>query len=93
MQAAKYNVAYLLRQHFAHNLGSRFDTRPFLTPVERRWIVYQILRALRQCEVKGVQHGDIKRENVALTSWDWVLLTDFASFKPVYLSDSDQTGA
>ena len=36
-----------------------------------------------------VCHGDIKLENVMLTSWNWVLLTDFASFKPTYLPENN----
>ena len=32
-----------------------------------------------------VCHGDIKSENVMVTGWIWVLLTDFASYKPTYL--------
>jgi len=34
-----------------------------------------------------VCHGDIKSENVMVTSWNWVLITDFASFKPTYLPE------
>lgn len=30
-------------------------------------------------------HGDIKIDNVLLTSWNWVYLSDFASFKPTEL--------
>jgi len=36
-----------------------------------------------------VAHGDIKTENILVTSWNWVYLTDFASFKPVYLPLDD----
>ncbi len=32
-------------------------------------------------------HGDIKTENVLLTGWSWVMLADFASFKPTLLPD------
>ena len=31
-----------------------------------------------------VCHGDIKTENVMVTGWNWVLLTDIASFKPFF---------
>ena len=30
-------------------------------------------------------HGDIKCENVMVTSWNWLLLVDFASYKPTYI--------
>ena len=36
-----------------------------------------------------VCHGDIKTENVMVTSWNWVLLTDLASVKPVYLPEDN----
>jgi hypothetical protein len=31
----------------------------------------------------GVRHGDIKMENVGLTSWP--VLCDFAPYKPIYI--------
>lgn len=34
-----------------------------------------------------VYHGDIKTENVLVTSWNWVYLVDFASYKPTYLPE------
>lgn len=36
-----------------------------------------------------VSHGDIKLENILVTSWHWVLLSDFASYKPTYLPDDN----
>ena len=30
-------------------------------------------------------HGDLKCENALVTSWSWVFLTDFASYKPTRL--------
>lgn len=32
-----------------------------------------------------MSHGDIKSENILVTSWNWVYITDFASFKPTFL--------
>ena len=49
------------------------------------WIAFQLLHALAQCHERGVCHGDIKCENVLVTSWDWVYVADFASYKPVRL--------
>lgn len=34
----------------------------------------------------GVRHGDLKPENVLLTSWNWLLLSDLAPYKPVFLN-------
>ncbi|KAL2654025.1 hypothetical protein R1flu_022153 [Riccia fluitans] len=78
-------AAYLLRQYLFSNLHDRISTRPFLSLMEKKWIAFQLLYAVKQCHEKGVCHGDIKCENVLVTSWNWVYLADFASFKPTYL--------
>ena len=36
-----------------------------------------------------VCHGDIKTENVMVTGWNWVLLTDIAGFKPAFLPEDN----
>lgn len=81
--------AYLLRQHLLSTLSDRLSTRPFLSDIEKRWLVYLLLRAAAQCHSKGVCHGDIKSENVLVTSGNWLLLTDFAPFKPTFLPVSE----
>ncbi|EFN54741.1 hypothetical protein CHLNCDRAFT_134632 [Chlorella variabilis] len=78
-------AAFLVRQYLHANLAQRITTRPFLTLIEKRWIAYQLLLALAQCHERSVCHGDIKAENVALTSWDWAFLVDFAPYKPTLL--------
>ena len=75
-------AAYLVRQHFFANLHERLGSRPFLTDVEKRWLVYQLLVAVDQCHARGVCHGDLKSENVMVTSWTWATATDLASYKP-----------
>ncbi|XP_063054702.1 phosphoinositide 3-kinase regulatory subunit 4 isoform X2 [Engraulis encrasicolus] len=82
-------AAILFRQYVRDNLYDRISTRPFLNNVEKRWIAFQILNAVDQAHKSGVRHGDIKTENVMVTSWSWVLLTDFASFKPTYLPEDN----
>lgn len=77
--------ALLTRQYSKDTLYDRISTRPFLTNIEKKWITFQILYALHQCHRVGVCHGDIKLENITVTSWNWVLLVDFASFKPTFL--------
>ncbi|CAI0426197.1 unnamed protein product [Linum tenue] len=82
-------AAYLLRQCFFNNLHDRLSTRPFLSLVEKKWLAFQLLLAVKQCHEKGICHGDIKCENVLVTSWNWLYLADFASFKPTYIPYDD----
>ncbi|XP_054707486.1 phosphoinositide 3-kinase regulatory subunit 4-like [Uloborus diversus] len=79
----------LVRQYVKDNLYDRISTRPFLNSIEKRWIVFQLLQCLNRCHKLGVYHGDIKLENIMITSWNWVLLTDFASFKPTNLAEDN----
>lgn len=65
------------------------STRPFLTSVEKKWITFQVLCALHQCHKQKICHGDIKLENILITSWNWILLSDFASFKPTFLPEDN----
>jgi phosphoinositide-3-kinase regulatory subunit 4 len=58
--------------------------------LEKKWIVYQLLLSLKESHEQkrdGVPicHGDIKSENVLLTGWNWVYLSDYAPFKPTEL--------
>ncbi|RVW38296.1 Serine/threonine-protein kinase VPS15 [Vitis vinifera] len=82
-------AAYLLRQYFFNNLHDRLSTRPFLSLIEKKWLAFQLLCAVKQSHENGVCHGDIKCENVLVTSWNWLYLADFASFKPTYIPDDD----
>lgn len=66
-----------------------FSTRPFLSMIEKRWIAFQLLNGLRDARNRKVSHGDIKSENILVTSWNWVYLSDFASYKPTYLPLDD----
>lgn len=65
------------------------STRPFLSHIEKKWIAFQILIALRDARNRKISHGDIKSENVLVTSWNWVYLSDFAAHKPTYLPLDD----
>lgn len=51
----------------------------------QRWVAFQLLAALAQAHGRGVCHGDIKCENLLLTSWGWLYLADWAPYKPTYL--------
>jgi len=78
-------AVHLVRQYQWASLAQRLTSRPFLSRSEKIWIVYQLLESLVQAHGRGVCHGDIKAENVLITSWSWVFLGDFAPYKPVVL--------
>lgn len=80
-------AGFLVREFVKYSLYDRMSTRPFFTNIEKKWIAFQVLYALHKCHEVGVCHGDIKLENIMVTSWHWVFLVDFASFKPTYLSE------
>jgi len=59
-----------------------------MTLLEKKWVAYQLLCSLSQCHSKGISHGDIKSENILVTSWNWIFLSDFAApFKPAFLPE------
>ena len=85
-ESNRFDAAYATRQFIAHNLYDRLNSRPFPSIDEKLWFIYQLLRAVGQAHAAGVRHGDIKVENVLVTSWGWLFLTDFATFKPTFLA-------
>ncbi|KAJ5849564.1 hypothetical protein N7455_009420 [Penicillium solitum] len=81
---------YLVRQYIHSSLYDRMSTRPFLEHIEKKWIAFQLLCALRDCHSLDVYHGDIKTENVLVTAWNWLYLSDFSSsFKPTFLPEDN----
>ncbi|KAJ2905389.1 hypothetical protein MKZ38_005487 [Zalerion maritima] len=81
---------YLVRQCIFHSLYDRMSTRPFLHDIEKKWLAFQLLCAVRDCHAQDVYHGDIKTENMLVTSWNWLYLSDFsAPFKPVNIPDDN----
>ncbi len=83
-------AGYLIRQWLHSNLYDRISTRPFLSSVEKRWITYQLLHAMRDAHERNIAHGDLKCENILVTTSLMIYVTDFASsFKPTYLPLDD----
>ncbi|PLW30797.1 hypothetical protein PCASD_13376 [Puccinia coronata f. sp. avenae] len=83
-------AGYLIRQWLTNNLYNRISTRPFLSLTKKKWIAFQLLTAMANSWNRGVTHGDLKSENVIVTSWNWVYITDFSpTFKPTYLPQDD----
>lgn len=82
-------AGYLVRPFVKCNLVDRISIRPFLTDQEKKWVAFQLIKSVAMCHRLGVMHGDIKTENVLLTSWDWAVLCDFAPFKPIFLPEDN----
>jgi len=71
--------AYLVRQWVHSSLYDRISINPPLEDIERKWIAFQLICAVRDCHARGIYHGDIKTEDMLLTSWNWLYLADFAA--------------
>ncbi|CAE7200011.1 hypothetical protein PTNB85_07909 [Pyrenophora teres f. teres] len=81
---------YLVRQYIHSSLYDRLSTRPFLEEIEKKWLSFQLLCAVRDCHARNIFHGDIKTENVLVTSWNWLYLADFSSsYKPAHLPEDN----
>ena len=52
-------------------------------------MILQLLCAVSQIHSEDMTHGDIKPENILLTSYNQVFLTDLVSYKPAYLPSAE----
>lgn len=77
---------YLKRAYLGKSLVERLESRPYCCITDRLFIAFQLLKAV-ECmhEQYGVTHGDIKPSNVFVQSNGWLLLADFAPYKPALL--------
>lgn len=66
---------------FEDDLNVSFLIALSIVQVEKLWIVHQLLEALDCMHSKGIVHGFLTTENIGLSSWNWVVLMDFASYK------------
>jgi len=84
------SAGFLVRQYMFSSVYDRMSTRPFLEDIEKKWLAFQLLCAVRDCHARNIHHGDIKTENLLVTSWNWLYLTDFSSaFKPTNLPEDN----
>lgn len=83
-------AGYLIRQQMKCNLYDRLSTRPYLQDIEIKFITFQLLQAVQDIHNLDITHGDLKTENILVTSWNWIVITDFAShLKPAYLPEDN----
>ena len=62
---------------------------PYLTYIDKIWITFQLLYLFDNLEKMQVFHGDVKPENILITSNLSVYLADFATYKPAYIYVND----
>ncbi|EGV61563.1 ARM repeat-containing protein [Yamadazyma tenuis ATCC 10573] len=84
-------AAYLIRQLVKTNLYDRLSIRPFLEPIEKNFIAFQMLKIIDNLHSNlHIRHGDLKLENFMVSSSNWIMLADFASYsKPVYIPEDN----
>lgn len=84
-------AGYLIRQLMKTNLYDRLSLRPFLEPIEKAFLTFQILKIIDNLHNKlHICHGDLKLENFMVTSWNWIMLADFANhIKPTYIPEDN----
>ncbi|CUM64298.1 uncharacterized protein PRCAT00001896001 [Priceomyces carsonii] len=84
-------AGYLIRQLVKTNLYDRLSLRPFLEPIEKLFFVFQMLKIIESIHTHlHIHHGDLKLENFLVTSWNWLMLTDFAAYtKPTYIPEDN----
>lgn len=84
-------AGYLIRQLIRTNLYDRLSIRPFLTPIEKKFMVFQLLKITEALHSHlHIRHGDLKLENLMVSSSNWIMLADFANYsKPVYIPNDN----
>lgn len=50
-------------------------TMPSLTDTDKMWLSFQLMCAVSQVHQADYYHGDIKSDNIMITSWNWLFLT------------------
>ena len=77
---------HLIRQFVCYNLSERIKwLSHLLTMMEKKWLVFQFLCSVQQIHSAQIVHGDIKPDNILVTSYDWLFLSDILPYKPVHI--------
>ena len=82
-------VGMIFRQYTEFNLLVRIYLMPYLQNIEKIWITFQLLYCLNDMKQMKIIHGDLKPENILLTSNLSLYISDFATYKPAYVSIED----
>ena len=84
-QMKEANAGIVIRQYIKYNLKHALYYLTLSSEIEKKWICFQLLQGLNQIHSKLKCHGDIKPENILISSKLSVFLSDISVYKPVYL--------
>ena len=84
-QMKEANAGIIIRQYIKYNLKQALYYLTCTSEVEKKWICFQLLQGLRQIHSKLKCHGDIKPENILVSSKLSVFFSDISVYKPVYI--------
>ena len=79
------NNAYLMRKYVGIPLTERVAINPPLEMWEKKWIAFQLLKAVDNLKTLSMYHGDMKPENVLIKANLETFLVDHAPYKPMTL--------
>ncbi|KAH7062027.1 hypothetical protein BKA63DRAFT_538668 [Paraphoma chrysanthemicola] len=83
-------VARVVMKPYAQFNFQVYVKRLLRKEIEKKWLSFQLLCAVRDCHARDIFHGDIKTENILVTSWNWLYLADFSSsYKPAHLPEDN----
>ena len=83
------NIGIVMRQYIKYNLNDIQYYLHCISEIEKKWICFQLLQALNQIHSKYKCHGDIKPNNILISSKLSVFLSDISVFKPVNIPIDD----
>jgi len=75
--ALQEDAAFLTHQYFPFNLRERLKSLQGITYQDKMWLSFQLLCAVHQFHSESIYHGDIKPQNIMITSWNWLFITYF----------------
>ena len=79
-----------MRQFVYQSLQEKLRFKiPKLSMSEKKWLALQVLCAVSQIHEKTMVHGDIKPENILITSYNQIFITDMVSCKPSYFKNDE----
>ena len=84
-------LGMIFRQYIKYDLKERMYLIPYFSYIEKIWITFQLLYSLNHINSLNLVHGDLKPENILLTSNLSIFISDFATYKPAYISMEDVT--